>query len=93
MKATSLVLLLLAAGSAAVVPALAKDAVIAFNNEAQQVVRDYGIPSQLSSKVRSRSGTCPLVTCVVQHAVALHGIEIALAPVPSLPPVSPMRRA
>lgn len=53
MKGSLVILLLLAASSAAVVPAMARDAVIAFNNEAQQLVREYGIPSQLASKVRA----------------------------------------
>jgi hypothetical protein len=84
MKATSLVLLLLAAGSAAVVPALAKDAVIAFNNEAQQVVRDYGIPSQISSKVRS-GAACPLhhTACLV-NVMAWHRDRSGLPPLPPL---------
>lgn len=53
-------------------------AILTFNNEAQQAVRDYGIPSQISSRVscQARIGKPCALTTSKRHAVQLEACAV-----------------
>ena len=54
MRASNLFLTILLLGATTtLVLGAPSDAIVAFNNEAQQAVRDYGIPSQIASRTYS----------------------------------------